>query len=214
MRINLLNFFKICILTLFKPTKAAKELKKVKNRKCFGISAFIMVAILYTLTTIICWLQNVSVSWAPILPINANDYYFYQIFFGIPVVLISWFLFAIICFLFLRKSNKELNFNQVFYSLSFPFFIPMLPLMWMTETVLIIFFPNLWTGNPYLYFPSQIALIFEIYMILYLILTGIWIIISIIFYLKYFSRKSFSESLGISICAYIPALFFIILFIR
>ena len=70
---NLLKFFKISLLTLSKPTKAAIELEKIKNRKWFGIGAFFIIALLYTLTTIICWLQNVSVSWSPILPINPNE---------------------------------------------------------------------------------------------------------------------------------------------
>lgn len=211
---KLLEFFKICFETLFSPTKAAIRLENIKNKKIYGFSALLIVLVLYTLTTIFCWISNVSVSWAPILPINPNEYYFYQIFFGIPIGILTWLIFTIICFLFSKRYNNELKFNDLFYTLSFPFNITMLPLMWTTETILILSFPNLWNANPYLFFPFQIALIYEIYSYLYLILTMIWALLSITLFIKYINKGSFLKSFTITTVSYLPALLFMMLFIR
>jgi len=212
--IKLLEFFKICFKTLFTPTKAVIRLENSKNKRLYGLSTSFVVLMLYTLTTIFCWISNVSVSWAPILPINPNEYYFYQIFFGIPIGILTWLIFTIICFLFSKRYNNELKFNDLFYTLSFPFNITMLPLMWTTETILILSFPNLWNANPYLFFPFQIALIYEIYRYLYLILTMIWALLSITLFIKYINKDSFLKSFTITIVSYLPALLFMMLFIR
>lgn len=212
--IKLLEFFKICFETLFTPTKAVVRLENIKNKRLYGFSASLVVLMLYIITTIFCWISNVSVSWAPILPINPNEYYFFQIFFGIPIGILTWLIFTIICFLFLKRYTNELKFNDILYTLSFPFNITMLPLMWTTETILIIFFTNLWNANPYLFFPFPIALIFEIYSYLYLILTMIWALLSITLFIKYLIKSSFLKSLAISIVSYLPALLFMMVFIR
>lgn len=211
---KLINFLRISFLTLFHPKKAAEELDSSQNKKLNGIAAFFLVLILYTFTTILCLLQNVPLSWAPVIPIPPDQYYFYQLFFGIPIGLLSWIIFALISYSFIKKSNVKLNFKEAMFILSFPFFIPMLPLMWTTETTLIIFFPHLWASDPYLYLAPSIALTFEIYGYVYLIFTTCWALFSATVFIKFLSKQSFRKSLAISSCAYFPALTLMILFIR
>ncbi|NVM27877.1 MAG: hypothetical protein HWN65_03460 [Candidatus Helarchaeota archaeon] len=201
-------------MTLFHPKKAAGELDSSQNKKLYGIAAFLLVLILYNFTTFLCWLQNVPPSWTPVIPISPDQYYFYQLFFGIPIGLLSWTIFTLISYSFIKNRNMKLNFKEAMFILSFPFFIPMLPLMWTTETTLILFFPHLWASDPYLYLAPSIAATFEIYGYVYLILTTCWALFSATVYIKFLSKQSFRKSLAISSCAYFPALTLMILFIR
>src|SRR5512139_127661 len=80
---------------------------------------------------------------APALPIPARDYYFWETFFTIPVFFIVLATAAAITQLVSRALRGEGTFEDTFCVLSLGVLLPTFLLMWVPETLLLVFLPEL-----------------------------------------------------------------------
>jgi len=80
--------------TLFHPGTTFQRLVTEPAALTYATTALLLVGALYTIATIIGYLNGFGACTLPWLPINAKDYYYYMAFFTIPAFWLTTLVYA------------------------------------------------------------------------------------------------------------------------
>ena len=104
-----------------------------------GTRAILFMGILYSLTVAGLAAAGADISSPPWLAIPAEDYYFWQIFYALPVILLGWILASGVIQLLSRGFHGQGSFEKNLAATGFSLVVPML-VTWIPETVATILF--------------------------------------------------------------------------
>jgi hypothetical protein len=82
------------------------------------------------------------------LPIPAQEYYIWQFFFTLAVTFVAWRILGEVAYgLVTKVFGRHVRLRQYLNLLSFAFHVPFTLTLWVAETAMALFWPDLW-GNP------------------------------------------------------------------
>lgn len=134
---------KFIIVSFYKPFVTYSLLFQHQKKVAFSFLLILILGILYTFTVVMGYNNGFGAVVTPFLSIQPEKYYFYQAFFCIPIFFIIAIIFAgtsrLLSFAIGGKGIFEDNF-VIYCTASL---VPTIITMWVPETVLIVFFPDL-----------------------------------------------------------------------
>ena len=140
------EFFSFWVGTIISPRKIFEQLQK--ESAWFGFSSVLLYGLLYVITEIFLVINHLWPTMAPFLPISEESYYFWQLFFTIPVCLFGWLILGGIAYLLVAKLLKASGSLRNYLNiLGFSFYVPCIITMWLPETLVVMIRPDVW-GNP------------------------------------------------------------------
>lgn len=203
------TFFSYILWTILHPVKLTDELKSRNIGYLYGLAMLLFIGILYTITVIILYLNGFSAVMEPWIPISAEDYYFYEIFFSLPIFFFAAILFCGTIQLFSLFMGGKGSYEDGFAILSFMLTVPMLVFMWIPETIHSIFFENLGeaaTGGVF-GIPFWIDGVRQL-------IPMVWSFILCILAVKLIHRIHWVKSIVVTIIGFIPFVIFVLTYIR
>jgi len=100
----------------------------------YGISAVLLIGVLYTLTIIGLAVVGADISAPAWIAIPAEDYYFWEIFFAMPVYFLAWILATGLAHLMSKAFKGRGTFEGTLAVLGFALTIPSF-VTWIPETI-------------------------------------------------------------------------------
>lgn len=117
------------------------------RRTTYAALGLWLLGILYTVTVAVGYQRGFGAVVPPLLAIPAEEYYFWQSFFCMPLFFVVAILFAgsarLLASLFRGRGSFEDDFALVGIALVFPIFLT----MWLPESALILLFPGARAGS-------------------------------------------------------------------
>ncbi len=114
------------------------------NKKLGKASLFLFfIAVLYTFTVGIGYTNGFGAVVEPILKIPADEYYYYEMFFAIPLFFIIAVVFGGVSRLFSHIIGGKGSFENNYAIYATVSVVPTFITMWLPETVLIVFMPHM-----------------------------------------------------------------------
>lgn len=197
------------LLPIHKPNEKLELLIYDQRKVFYGFVSLFLLGILYTITIYIGYRNGFGAVVKPFLAIPAEEYYFWETFFALPVFIIIAIVFSGISRLMSSALKGNGSFENIFsiycISITFPMFIT----MWIPESILIILFPS----------ERATALggfnIIPIWLDIFRQITGvIWPLIITIIGIKISEKINWARSIFVAIIAFIPTSLFMVIFIR
>jgi hypothetical protein len=136
------RLLKYLVIPVYRPNKRIGQLINDSDRLAYGIIALLMIGLLYTFTILIGYINGFGAAFPPVLNIPAEEYYFWEIFFAMPVFILAVILYAGTARLVASALGGKGSFEAHFAVLSVAILIPTLLTMWLPETLLFAFFPE------------------------------------------------------------------------
>lgn len=121
--------------TIVKPRVSFAGLRDDPRRLTLAAKAVFVIGGLYTLTVIGLAVVRAAIWVPPWVAIPAEDYYFWEIFFAIPVVAMGWVLAGGVGHLLSKPFGGSGSYEDILALLGFAFSVPML-VTWVPETIL------------------------------------------------------------------------------
>lgn len=202
---NTRKFFSFWVGTIVSPRKAFKRISQEESI-WLGFASFLLYGLLYVITEVFLVINNLRPTMPPFFPISEESYYFWQLFFGIPVGLLAWVILGWVAYSMTTKlfkaSGSLRNYLNV---LGFSFSVPCIITMWIPETIIAVFRPESW-NNPsgITYWDSGI----------YLWVGFVWAFTLSMLATKQVSNASCSKSALTAVISIAATMSFIIIFIR
>jgi len=141
------KFFSFWKGTVTKPGKTFELIKK-EHSVWFGFSSVFFYGILYVITAVYMYVNSLRPVMAPFLSISAEIYYYWQMFFTLPVCLCGWILLGGTAYLFgselFRGQGRLKDYLNL---LGFSFYVPSIIVIWLTEMIVALARPGI-TGSP------------------------------------------------------------------
>jgi hypothetical protein len=119
---------------IFRPGRAFEALQSDPKRLSKGFRAIFVPGILFMITAGLLAFGGALVAAPAILPLAGENYYFYQIFFALPVFLLGWILAAAFARIFGRSGIRTATYKGTLAALGFAFGIPAL-VVWVPQAV-------------------------------------------------------------------------------
>lgn len=107
-----------------------------------GLIGFVILAAMYTFTVAWGWWHGFGAAVEPWVPIAAEDYYFYEIFFAAPVYFLVLIVFAGTTRLTAQALGGRGTFETLVGLLGLSMVLPTFAFMWLPETILMVLFPG------------------------------------------------------------------------
>jgi len=120
--------------TIIKPRSTFNRLLADPEQLTHSIRAILLIGVLYTLTVIGLAIVGADISEPAWIAIPAEQYYFWQIFFQIPVFVLGWILAAGLAQLMSKAFKGSGTFEGTFAVLGFALTIPSF-VAWIPETI-------------------------------------------------------------------------------
>jgi hypothetical protein len=142
-----MTYFQTLIKSIYSPLKAFQDLLYSDHSVLYGWITTLGFAILYTMTTMILAARSFLPLTPPGLPIPAEQYYFYQVFFTIPVGVVGVGLSYLVARGGLNLFSINPGTQQLWGPISIASVLPSFFTMWVPETFIAILFnpANEWT---------------------------------------------------------------------
>ena len=121
--------------TLFHPDATFQRLVAEPAANTYATTALLLVGVLYTIATIIGYMNGFGACTLPWLPISAKDYYYYMAFFTIPVFWLTTLIYAAIVQFLSTFFQGKGRFEECVVVAAFGLQITMLPLMFIPELI-------------------------------------------------------------------------------
>lgn len=187
------SFAKNVLGTLVRPTATFREMTQEKPLGQ-GWAAVLLLAILYTAVCAINAAKGITPVNKPFLPISEESYYFWETFFGPPLFVGLWFLFAWLNLLIGRAFGGQGSFRGVLVPLAFALYIPMIPIMWTTDFVSATFMIDLQTMGAF----------GQVWGIFYWAFSVLWIIVASVIATREVHRLSVAKATATALTSAIP----------
>lgn len=129
--------------TLVRPGRTFSLLLKEKRPMAYGLACVLLVGVLYSISVAFGYLNGFGAMVQPFIPIGAKDYYLYETFFTVPAYLLAALTFAAVAQSLSALSGGKGRFEDCVAVSGFALYATILPLMWVPETILMVFIPTL-----------------------------------------------------------------------
>lgn len=189
--------------TLAHPASTFRELAREKNIGQ-GWAAVLLVGVLYSVVCAIAAARAIEPTTEPVLPISEQSYYFWEIFFGPPLFIGGWYLFAWLNLLIGKRFGGEGSFHRILIPLGFAFCIPMLPIMWTTDLVCMTLAVGL----------QEIGTFGQIWDVFYQAFTALWVVAACIIATREAHRIPLGKATATAIISTLPVAFIIAVAVR
>ncbi len=142
-----MTYFRTLIKSIYSPLKIFQDLLYSDHSALYGWITTLGFAILYALTAMILAARSFLPLTPPGLPIPAEQYYFYQVFFTIPVGVVGVGLSYLVARGGLNLFSINPGTQQLWGPISIASVLPSFFTMWVPETFIAILFnpANEWT---------------------------------------------------------------------
>ena len=120
--------------TIFRPFCTFESLQSDPKSFVKGLRAILVPAVLFTITAGLLAYGGAILTAPAVLPLGGENYYFYQIFFALPVMLAGWAVAAAIARLFGRRRKGTSSLRGTLAALGFAFGLPALA-AWIGQAV-------------------------------------------------------------------------------
>ena len=128
------RFFGFFFGTVFRPNTAFAALQSDPRRFSKGFRAVLAPGILFAVTAGLLAVGGAQVAAPPVLPLAGENYYFFQIFFALPVFLVGWILAGSFARVFGRWRKGSGSYRGTLAALGFAFGVPALA-AWVPQAV-------------------------------------------------------------------------------
>jgi hypothetical protein len=128
------RFFGFFFGTVFRPNRAFASLQSNPSRLSKGFRAVLAPGLLFAVTAGLLAVGGALVAGPPVLPLAGENYYFYQIFFAVPVFLAGWLLAGSFARVFGRWRKGPASYGGTLAALGFAFGLPALA-AWVPQAV-------------------------------------------------------------------------------
>jgi hypothetical protein len=139
---NLSKFLYYFFLPIYKPGENLRKLTRDEHKIAYGFWIYFLLGALYTFTVYIGWRNGFGAVTESFIKIPAEEYYFYQTFYQIPIFIFGGILLAgtarLVATIFKGEGTYENLFAISAVALTFPMFL----LLWLPETLLMVVFPD------------------------------------------------------------------------
>lgn len=125
--------------TLVHPRSTFQQLVTDPAALMFGTVAILLVGTLYTVATIIGYLNGFGACTLPWLPFDPKEYYYYMAFFTIPAFWLTTLVYCAVAQYFSTFANGKGSFAQCVAIAGFGLQVTMIPLMLIPEMIYFIF---------------------------------------------------------------------------
>lgn len=133
------SFWSYFFGTFHSPRSTFTRLLSDPRQLSHGMKSVLLLGILYTLTTIGYSVVGAIPLMPPIIGIPTRDYYFWEMFFQIPVFVLGWLLASGLALLFSRFFKGSVTLKTHLAVLGFALNIPWY-ITWLADTVIVIFY--------------------------------------------------------------------------
>ena len=136
---KLMHYF---LLPLINPGERMRQLSQDDRKVWYGFLIYVILGGMYTITVWIGYQNGFGAVTEPLINIPAEEYYYYQTFFQIPVFIIIAVVFAGTARLASVALKGKGSFESIFAISAVGMTLPMLVTLWIPETALLVFFPD------------------------------------------------------------------------
>jgi hypothetical protein len=119
--------------SFWRPARVFRHLQTEPKRLAKGLKAILLIGVLYTFTVAALAAGGALISAPAFLPISLDNYYFWEIFFALPVLVLAWILAAVFARILGSRRGSRGQFRNGLATLGFAFAVPQF-LMWIVET--------------------------------------------------------------------------------
>jgi len=120
--------------TIVRPFSTFESLQSDPTGFAKGFRAILIPAVLFTITAGLLAFGGAMLPASAVLPLGGENYYFYQIFFALPVLLVAWAVAAAVARLFGRWGKGTGSLRDTLAALGFAFGLPALA-AWIGQAV-------------------------------------------------------------------------------
>lgn len=206
---RVMKLFGYSLRIAYQPIQTIEALLQDRQRVAYAAISLLLLGLLYTITVVIGYSRGFGAVTTPLLAIPAEEYYYWEAFFMIPVYFVAVILFAGIGRILALWLGGKGSFDDIFAIFALAFLLPTLLFLWLPETALIVFFPDqrLTPLGGFELLPLWVDIARQI-------LGGAWPVIVAIVGIKISQRLNWVQSIGIATLATIPTVAMILVFIR
>ena len=203
------SFWNYLSIPVFNSQEKIKVLTQDEWKIKFASSAILLLGFLYTITVIIGYQRGFGAVVPPLLPIPAEEYYFWETFFTIPIFFLGIALFAGVCRWLASVMGGRGSFGDIFAIYAFAMLLPTLLTMWLPETTLIVFFPDrrLTPLGGFDLFPGWVDVARQV-------LGGLWPLVIAAIGIRISEQLDWFKSILIAVLASLPYIGMVLAFIR
>lgn len=120
--------------TMVSPARTFHMLQKDPNKISKGFKAVLLIGVLYTGTVAMLAASGALITAPAVIAVSAQNYYFFEIFFALPVSLAGWILAAGFARLLGMWGKGSGSFEGTLAALGFAVSLPMF-VTWIPETI-------------------------------------------------------------------------------
>lgn len=200
------TFIRYLLIPIIKPVRNTELLIADKSMIRYSSLVLLFVGVLYTLTVAIAAIKGIQPIIEPFIPISKSNYYFYEIFFTIPLFFVMVVTFAGIVRFLAEFWGGKGTFEKIFSIYSIYVVLPLLLTMWIPETILIL----LKDAND----PSKVIFIPAVIDISRQVFGVLWPLIITILGIKKIEKINYFKSIIITLLAFMPYSVLLITYIR
>ena len=129
-----MSFGKYLLGTIISPYDTFNRLRDDPKQLVHGSKAILLIGVLYTLTVIGLAVVKAEITVPAWISIPEDRYYFWEIFFALPVFILGWIMAAGVAHLLSRFFRGRGTFESTLAVLAFAVTIPSF-VSWITETI-------------------------------------------------------------------------------
>jgi len=206
------NFCRYLGGTAFSPNTAFHALQADPKRVSKSFKAILLIGVLYTITVVMLAAAGALTTAPTFLSLSPENYYFYEMFFALPVMVLAWILASGFVQLLSRWGKGSGTFEGTLAALGFAVTVPFF-LTWIPETAFAVLlhlgmkqeeFMDLWTKPGLL----------QMFAFAYQIVAAVWIFFLITIAIGVSQKMNWRRAIPIGLLTTILFLAVIIVFIR
>jgi hypothetical protein len=203
---TLVHYF---LLPIYHPGKYLRKLINDHYKVAYGLIIFLFLGFIYNLSVFLAYQRGFGAQVEPFVKIPAENYYFWQQFFQIPLFLVTAILFAGTARLLSIAFNGQGTYEDIFAICCVALTLPMFLTLWLPETTYFLFFQGSYLGSegsapPW---PAWVDIVRQLASIL-------WPLGIIVFGIVLSEKLKWFPSIVITLVAAIPMTALMVIFIR
>jgi len=136
---RLLSYF---FIPIYQPFFSLKQLLNEKQKLSYALVIYLFLGLLYEISVLVAYSRGLGAQLMPFIKIPAEEYYFWQLFFQIPVFIIIAILYAGLSRLLAVTFHGTGSFENLFCLICVAITFPMFFTMWIPESFEFFFFPG------------------------------------------------------------------------
>ncbi len=206
------SFWDFFIGTIIKPRQTFRRLLTDPKHVSKSFKAILFIGVLYTITVACFAVSGALIVAPPFVNLEPESYYFWEIFFAFPVVVMGWILAAGFGHLLSRWGKGSGTFEGTLATLGFAVTVPQL-LTWIPETIFVLFLLSGMKQEAFMERTAQPGF-WQFFVIAYQALAILWMLILVITAVITSQKMRWWQSLLVGFLTTVVFMAVMIIFIR